>query len=285
MPMKRIFPSKMALILLILSLLFPLILSSVRTEDYHGNLKIGGTGGAYGVMTQVAEAFKKKYPQIRVDFPHSLGSAGGIKGVLAGALDLGLSARPLTAAERGQGAVATEYGRSPLMLVTSHQGGVINFTLKQIASLYSGEIKSYADGSPVRLILRPLADSDTSFLLSLSPEMAEAVRKALSREGMIIAYTDQDNANTLEKIKGAMGWMTLSQLISEKRSLTPLPIDNVKPSLDSLSSGAYPYCKTFSVITGPNPTPMVKSFMEFLTSAAGRKILLTNGLLVERKKP
>lgn len=259
--------------------------SEARTEEYHGTIKIGGTGGAYGVMTQVAAAFQKKYPNVRFHFSPSLGSTGGIKAVLAGALDLGLSARPLTADERQQGAVAVEYGRTPLMLVTSHKEAEINFSLKEIASLYSGAINSHPDGSPIRLILRPWSDSDTSFVLRLSPEIAEGVRKAHKQKGVVVAATDQDNAEALGKIKGAMGWMTLAQFVSEKRTLTPVAIEGVRPSLETLSAGAYPFYKTFSVITGGTQTPLVKSFLDFLTSTAARDILLKNGLLLDAKRP
>jgi len=256
-----------------------------RAADYQETIKIGGTGGAYGVMKEVAAAFQKKHPQVRFYFTPSLGSTGGVKAVLAGALDLGMSARPLMAEEVSQGAVAVEFGRTPIMLVTSHQGAEINFTLKEIASLYAGEIKSYPGGAPIRLILRPMVDSDTEFLLSLSPEIAAAVRQAHAREGMIVATTDLDNANAMEKIKGALSWMTLTQLISEKRPFTLLQINGVKPSLETLASGAYPYSKPFSVVTGATPTPLAKAFIEFLTSAAGREILSQNGILGEGKRP
>jgi phosphate transport system substrate-binding protein len=262
-----------------------LLEKSALSSDYQGTIKIGGTGGAYAVMTQVTAAFQKKYPHARFYFPPSLGSSGGIKAVLAGALNLGLSARPLTKEEHLQGAVAVELGRSPIMLVTSHKRPGVNFTLREIASLYLGEIRAYADGVPIRLILRPMVESDTSFLLSLSPEVAAAVRKAHAREGMIVAVTDQDNANSLEKIRGAIGWMTLAQLISERRALTPLTIGGVRPGLETLASGAYPYSKPFFVVTGNNPGPLVKSFIEFLISREGREILSQNGLLVDGKRP
>jgi phosphate transport system substrate-binding protein len=288
MHLERISPRKLGFILfilLMLSLQTPLMGSYARATDYQGTIKIGGTGGAYAVMTQVTTAFQKKYPKVRFYFPASLGSTGGIKAVVAGALDLGLSARPLTEEELRQGAVAVEYGRTPIMLVTSYKGPGINFTLREIASLYLGEIRAYPDGAPIRLVLRPMLDSDTSFLLSLSPEIAAAVRQAHAREGMILAVTDQDNADTLEKIRGAIGWMTLAQLISEKRALTPLTIDGIMPGLETLASGAYPYSKPSFVVAGANPTPLVKSFIEFLTSRESREILLKNGILVDGKRP
>jgi ABC-type Fe3+ transport system substrate-binding protein len=102
---------------------------------------------------------------------------------------------------------------------------------------------------------------------------------------MIVAVTDFDNGEILEKIRGALGWMTLAQLISEKRSLTPLPIDNIMPSEANFASGVYPLFRSFSVVTGSKSSPLAKAFIEFLTSAEGREILLRNGHFMVVKQP
>jgi ABC-type molybdate transport system substrate-binding protein len=39
------------------------------------------------------------------------------------------------------------------------------------------------------------------------------------------------------------------------------------------------------VVTGAQPTPLAKSFLEFLFSAEGRKILLRNGQFIDVKQP
>ncbi len=272
-------------VLLIGALQLPLAAGVVLAADDHGTLKIGGTGAALESMAQVAAAYQKKYPGVRVIIPPSLGSTGGIQAVLAGTLDMGLSSRPLTEAEVRQGAVAVEYGRSPLLLVTSIQGAGVNFTLHQLAELYAGKKKSYPDGTPIRVILRPDVEIDLHLVRGLSPEMDQAVQKAQAREGMIVAVNDQDNGNVLERISGAIGWITLAQLISEGREVTPLPVNNISPTQANFDSGVYPLFKAFSVVINAQPTPLVKSFLEFLTSAQGREILLKNGYVVDAKKP
>ena len=140
MPLARLRLTHLMAVLLMVALQLPVTASGVLAADYQGTLKIGGTGAAVGTITQVAAAFQKKHPDVRFVFPPSLGSSGGIKAVIAGALDVGLNSRPLTEAERGHGLVVAEYARTPLLLVTSHKGAEVNFTLKQIASLYNGEI-------------------------------------------------------------------------------------------------------------------------------------------------
>ncbi len=254
-------------------------------QDPQKILKIGGTGAALATINQVAAAFEKKHAGVRFVIPPSLGSTGGIKAVIAGALDLGLSSRPLTESERRQGAVALEYGRSPLLLVTSHKDAGVSFTLKQVAALYAVEARKFPDGTPMRLVIRPEYDVDTILIRSFSPEMDQAVQTAMSRQGMILAPTDQENADDLERIYGAIGWMSQAQMLAEKRVVSPLVLENIKPTVENLTSGRYPFFKPFFVVTRGRPSPLAASFLEFLTSAEGRAILLKTGHVVETKEP
>jgi phosphate transport system substrate-binding protein len=253
--------------------------------DSQGTLRIGGTGAAVASIIQVAAAFKNKHPDVRFVFPPSLGSSGGIKALIAGALDVGLNSRPLTEAERGHGLVVAEYARTPLLLVTSHQGAPGEFSLQQIASLYNGDLKSYPDGVPIRIIMRPDAEIDIHLVRGLSPEIDAAVLRAQARQGMSVAVNDQDNAEMLVKTRGAIGWMTMAQLIAENLELAALAIDHTLPVQANFASGKYPLFRSFSVVTAAQPSPLVKSFLEFLSSAEGRAILSKNGHFFDPKDP
>jgi phosphate transport system substrate-binding protein len=81
--------------------------------------------------------------------------------------------------------------------------------------------------------------------------MEEAVLAALSREGMVIEVTDQETADAIGRIRGGFGALTLTQLVAEKRPLTPLRLNGIAPGLRTLADGSYPYYKTFSAVTGP----------------------------------
>jgi phosphate transport system substrate-binding protein len=272
-------------VLLLGALQSPLTASGVLAADYQGTLRIGGTGAAVGAIIQVAAAFQKKHPDVRFVFPPSLGSTGGIKAVIAGALDVGLNSRPLTEAERGHGLVVTEYARTPLLLVTSHKGTPGDFTLKQIASLYNVDLRSYPDGTPIRLVMRPDVEIDIHLVRGLSPEIDAAVLRAQAREGMSVAVNDQDNAEMLVKTRGAIGWMTMAQLISENLELAPLPINHIMPVQANFASGKYPLFRSISVVTAAQSTPLVKAFLEFLASAEGRATLSKNGHFFDTKQP
>jgi phosphate transport system substrate-binding protein len=253
--------------------------SVLCAADRSRTITIGGTGSAIAGIKEVATAFEKRHPDITIKIVPSIGSSGGINAVLAGALDLALSARPLTHQEKIKGASAIEYARTPFVFAAAH-GGEGGVSLQQVASIYAGDIQAWPDHTPIRLVIRPEADTDTELLKAMSPAMEKAVQKALSRNGMLLALTDQENADLLEKVKGAFGTAALAQIMSEKRSLRALPLDGVTPSLTSLASGAYPYSKVFSVVTGTRSDPASRRFIEFLFTPEGKEILSRTGHLV-----
>lgn len=244
-------------------------------------IRVGGTGGALAAMKQVGEAFRKADPDCRLNILPSLGSGGGIKALLAGTLDVAVSARPLTAEERRQGAKETPYGRSPFVFVTSLESGVPGVTTRQLVEIYSGRTVAWPDGRQIRLVLRPEGDADTAQLLSISPEMERAVREALGRKGMAVALSDQEAADLMENAPGSLGTTVLSLVLSEKRSLRVLPLDGVAPGVKTLASGSYPHARTFYAVTGPKSPASALRFVTFLKSPEGRKVLGRTGHLTE----
>jgi phosphate transport system substrate-binding protein len=256
----------------------------LHAADKGAVITLGGTGSALGSMKEAARAFQEKHPEIKFRFAPSLGSSGGIKAVLAGALDLALSARPVSDDERKQGAASVEYARTPFIFVTSHKGRAWDLTLEQLVSIYAGQTKAWPNGAPLRLIMRPAGDADTGYLKAMSPAMGKAVQAALLREGMVMAVTDQEAADTIGRIRGGFGALTLTQLVAERRPLTPLRVNGVAPGLRTIADGSYPYYKTFSMVTGPKTSREAQAFIKFINSPEGRSVLTRTGNLPARGK-
>ncbi|MEO5660131.1 MAG: substrate-binding domain-containing protein [Polaromonas sp.] len=269
-------PHLKARALLLALLIFP-VMGSAGPLEGDSRIRIGGTGGALASLQLLGEAFKKVQPTVSIVTVPSLGSSGGINAMLASAIDLAVSSRPLKEAERGQGATATDYARTPVVFATAARFGTSAITTGELVGIYAGEVTTWPDGRTLRLVLRPESESDTDIVKSLSPAMNQAVKSALARQGMIIASTDKVNADHLEKIHGAIGAITLSQIITEKRALLPLALNGVMPSLQTLDNGSYPYAKTFSLITTPKASLQARQFVAFVRSPEARQILEKSG--------
>jgi phosphate transport system substrate-binding protein len=263
--------------LLLALLIFPGVGSAETAAPAAAKIRIGGSGGALPTLQILADAFKKVHPEASVVFLPSLAGGGSLRAVLAGAIDLAVIGRPLKGAERGQGAIATDYARTPFVFASAATTGVSAITLHKMIRIYSGDLQTWPDGRALRLILRPADGVDMELTKSLSPAMHRAVEAAHARAGMIIETNDQANARSLQTIPGAIGTTTLAQIVSEKLALQPLALDGVIPSRQTMDDGSYRYFKTFSFVSTTTASPLVRQFIAFVQSPAGQQILEKNG--------
>lgn len=239
-------------------------------------VRIGGTGAAYPVLERLIAEFQHGEPGIRVELVKpATGSGAGVRAVLQGNFDMAISGRHLSDSESGQLA-EKDWTASPLAFVINGDVGIKNLTRGELGRIYRGEKLQWPDGTPIRLILRPASDSDTRLIRTLAPEVDEAVTRAMSRSGMVIATHDLENAEILAKAKGVFGTITLCQLRSQRMDFQPLTLEGIAPAIATQRAGSYPMIKPFLIVTRKKILPATGQFIEFLHSPAARHILLQN---------
>lgn len=247
--------------------------NSVRADE----LRIGGTGAALGTLKLLADAYHKAQSETQVVIVPNLGSTGGIKAVLSGAIQLGVSSRGLREGEVGQGAKSITYGRTPFVFVTSNKTlGVSGVTTEQLPDIYSGKLERWPNGARIRIILRPESDSDTDIVRSISPAVKEAETAAQKRPGILVGPTDHDAISLVEKLPGSFGTSTLSLLLSERPQVVALKLNGVDP----VANSTYPLVKDMLFVTAAATPPSAHKFIEFVRSPAGRQILARTGHVV-----
>ena len=205
-----------------------LLSGSIACAD---TLRIGGTGAALGGMSVLAEAYEARNPGSTIVVLPSLGSSGGIKALVAQAIDLSVSARPLKDKEIAAGAVAKVYARTQLVFATTRGTEATGVTTEQLEQIYTGTTTQWPDGGIIRLVMRPAAESDTRILRGLSAALDHAVGLALERPGLVSATNDQDNAEMLERLEGSLGMIAMGQIKTERRRLKVLMLDGQDPNL------------------------------------------------------
>ncbi len=265
------------------SKMFVLVLACIASLACNAGaeqIKIGGTGSALATMKWLAEAYQQSHPEDKIVVLPSLGSGGGIKAVLAGAIQIALSSRPLKPSEVGQGAIGQEIGRTPFAFVVAQNVQAEAITEQDLAEIYSAKRVAWSDGTRIRIILRPTVDSDTAMVESISPAIKQATTEAARRSGMVLAVTDQDNANYLVKIPGAFGTMTLAQINSEHLPLKALRFNGVEACTAAVAEGKYPLSKPLVLVIAPGCSPAARQFVDFINSPSGREILAKVGYML-----
>jgi len=242
-------------------------------------IRVGGVGAAAGMLPHLFAAFDRT-EDIKLEVIPSLGTSGGLRALSEGVLDMAVSGRALKPEELAQGLTPSVAVRTPFMLVTSHPRPN-GFKSSEIAGIFKAAKATWADGSPIRIILRPKSDSDTAVLGGMFPDMVAAIEQARQRPDLSLAATDQDNADLAERVPGSLTGSTLTQVKMERRNLRFIPIDGFEPSLENLERRTYPFVKTLYFVLPAKKNPIAERFLDFLRSPAGQTALAaTENILV-----
>lgn len=267
-------PPKLRALALILSLILSLATTApARTEE----LKVGGTGTSTPLLAVLAKEFGRRTEAV-VEVVPSLGSSGGLRALGDGVLDIAVSGRPLKPAEEGKGLYVVFTARTPFILATSHPKPK-GLSTAEIVSAFAAERMYWQDGSLIKIILRPRAESDIALMHRFFPKMDVALEKARQHPDVPVAATDQDNLAMAEHIAGSLATTTLAQVALEKRNLRPVAIDGTEPTLENFERGTYALAKQLYFVVRGSPTPLVQAFIDFLKSPEGKAALRTGHVL------
>jgi phosphate transport system substrate-binding protein len=234
-------------------------------------LRVGGTGTATGMLQQVGAKFTAA-TGVKIDVVAGLGSTAAIRALTDGLLGMAVSGRALNAEEAAAGLRQVAVLRTAYVMATSHSNPN-GLKSADIVKTFTAEKPAWADGTPIRIILRPRSDADTALLGLLFPGMGEALEVARRRAEVPTAATDQDNVDVAERTPGSLTGTTATQLKTEHPNLRVVPLDGVEPTLANFESGAYRFAKKLYFIVPRNSTAEAQGFLDFLRSPQGVKVL------------
>lgn len=259
--------------------LWAIALTTLGMTNGHAEpgIVVGGTGSPLGSMQILADAYMKQNDGAEILVLPSLGSGGGIKGLIAGKIHIALSARPLNEDEAAGGLTDILYAKTPVVFATNADNPNSAVTLDWIADAYAGAVTEWPEGEHIRLVLRPLHDSDSIILSEASPLLKQAIEAAHARRGLIVAEDAQGAADALESLNGTLGTSTLTQVLSEGPAIKALTLDGVTPDARTLADGTYPFEKLFYLVTGPATSDEARDFVDFIRSDAGKALLVATG--------
>lgn len=189
-----------------------------------------------------------------------------------------MSARSLKPEERIPGIIEETYGRTAFIFGVQESNPIEGLRLTEIEEIYAGKRRTWSDGTPVRMILRPLSDAYSAFLGGINPGMKSASEQAHSIPGVFVGMTDHEAALQIERMPGSFGTTSTAIVTAERLKIKALSVDGVLPTLPNVSAGKYPYTMMMSVVYKRDKyMSAVKDFIDFIFSNDGRKLFSVNG--------
>ncbi|MBN2546962.1 MAG: substrate-binding domain-containing protein [Spirochaetes bacterium] len=252
---------------LIIFLILTVALIYSQTDN---RIVIQGTGANQDLLREIAEQFMVINKNIKVEVPDSIGSSGGIKGVIDGKIEIARVSRALKEKEKVEGIKYRKFALCPIVFATNPSVTIKNLNINDIINIYRGKIKNWKKlGGPdleVAVIGREEGDSSRSTIEEVYPEF-QTIKYS---DKVTILVRDQDMIRDLKLKKGAIGFGALVNMKNSK--LNVLSVNNLKPDTKK-----YNIMNAFAFVYFEKKISYnAKKFLDFVYSQKGIEIIKSN---------
>ena len=241
-----------------------------------------GCGSSKGVTTDGSTSMEKVIGALGEAFTNDTGiafsynptgSGSGIKAVLAGTCDIGLSSRNLKDEEKSEGLEQTVLALDGIAIIVNPQNPVEDLDKDTIAKIYTGEITNWKDvgGSDAEIVLigREAGSGTRDGFESITgTKDACQYRQELTSTGDVIT--------TVAGNPDAIGYASLAAI---KDNVKALKVGGVTPAEETVKDGSYIIQRPFVLVTkqGTKLSDSAQKFFDYITSADAASVISAAG--------
>lgn len=252
-----------------------------------GVLRVSGSTTVNPVAADAATALRAGGLHVTVDTQG--GSAGGLAQLGQGQVDVAMSSRPVTAADRerfpGVDFVATEIGQDAVGVVVRREvvdGGLRSVTRAQLARIFEGRVANW----------RELGGPDLPVFV-YDKEPGRGTREVLDRylygsggtappppdsDRYAVVGGNEEARTKLLSTPGSVAPVSAS-FVAGNATLAVLAVDGVAPTSQNVRTSRYPMSRPLYLVTDGAPAGDAKSFVDYVLSADGQALVARHGYL------
>ncbi|MFZ5899578.1 MAG: phosphate ABC transporter substrate-binding protein PstS family protein [Bacillota bacterium] len=239
-----------------------------------GSIKISGSTSVQPLAQELAEAFMKKYPNVKISIAGG-GSSVGVKDVAEGRVNIGNASRALKSSDPAD-VVGTTIAKDAVVVIVNPKNPVSKLTKEQVKEIYTGKITNWKDvggnNAPIIVHARDAASGTFEFFTESFLEKAATVATAKQHASNgLVRQNVAANEN-------AIGYVSLGYVDS---SVKAPAMDGVVPSVANCKNGTYHHVRPFNMCTKGDPTGFAKYFLDFVLSPQGQAIVAKEYLTVK----
>lgn len=233
-----------------------------------------------------SEDFMKANPTISIAVTGG-GSGTGIAALIGGTTDIAQASRNMEPKEIEQ---ARKNGVDPkeihvandgITLVVNPANPVSKLTRQQLSDIYTGKIKNWKEvgGDDLKIVaLSRERNSGTHvFFLEHVVKMGDSKNKNEFAPAILMMPSSQAIIEEVNSNPSAIGYVGLGYLTPKEKALAIANQKNypyVLPSVKTVLSKQYPISRSLLFYTNGEPSGEVKSFVDYVLSPDGQKVVL-----------
>jgi len=266
----------------------PMTGASPTAAQLSGTIKISGSTTIYPVSQLLARSFSDKYPGVKVDVQAG-GSGKGMTDVGSGLVDIGMASEevPADILAKYPDIVTHKIGESAVVVIANSADDVSSIDAKDLSLLYDNVSEKPAAFNGYTVYTRAeksgTADTFSTYLFNNKSAIYnsaattgvngnQAMVDAVAAKPKSIGFVDFGFAKNAPAVK-------IIGIRDENGSYAPPTAENLIKVFKGTDKSLYPagLTRPLNFLTKGQPTPLVKSFIDYAKSPEGKYAFDENG--------
>lgn len=253
-------------------------------------IKVAGSTTVLPVVSRAAEVFMKIHQDVTITI-NSGGSGVGVTSVAKGLADIGMISRDITQEEKknfsGVNFRVHSIGKDAVACVISsevYNAGIKSLSPETIRKIYLGQIRSWKEiGGPDRdiLVIDKEFHRGTRHVF-MGYIFGDENAKAPAAD--IITGSNNEEQSKIGGSDSAIGMLSYAWINKDVAGIG-IQVDGkvIEPTIENIKNGLYPIARDLLLVTGGEPSGVVREFIDFIMSPEGQKIVEENGYVSIKK--
>lgn len=239
-----------------------------------GVIRISGGTAHIPVMKETAKRIMQQNPGVQITVAGG-GSGVGIKQVGEGLVNIGNSGRKPTDDEIAKYDLKLfKWAIDGVGVVVNPGNPVTALTSAQVKAIFAGTIGNWKElggaDKAINIYTRDEASGTRAVFWKKAIDKGDISPKA----NVVVSNGAMKSAVAGDPY--AIGYVSVGHIDT---SVTPVALDGVTPTLDTVKSGLYPVARGLYSNCKGDPTGLTKAFIDFLFSATGQQIAAEKGFV------
>lgn len=237
-------------------------------------ISISGSTSVGPLMEKIQEKYEEENSNVTLEIQQN-GSGAGIKDVISGISEIGMSSRELKDEEKTS-VQGTTVAYDGIALLVNPNNPVKNISLDDVRKIYTGEITNWKElggkDSPIVVVSREEGSGTRDAFQEIVGYKSEELKKdaTISDGSGAVKTTVAGNEN-------AIGFASFEYI---DNTVSALSVNDVEPIAENVKAGQYKISRPFILVTKEDTlTEEGQKLIDFVLSNEGQQIVEENKLI------
>ena len=237
-------------------------------------ISISGSTSVGPLMEKIQEKYEEENSNVTLEIQQN-GSGAGIKDVISGISEIGMSSRELKDEEKTS-VQGTTVAYDGIALLVNPNNPVKNISLDDVRKIYTGEITNWKElggkDSPIVVVSREEGSGTRDAFQEIVGYKSEELKKdaTISDGSGAVKTTVAGNEN-------ALGFASFEYI---DNTVSALSVNDVEPTAENVKAGQYKISRPFILVTKEDTlTEEGQKLIDFVLSNEGQQIVEENKLI------